>query len=262
MPCKFMLLASYRSGSTWFIDVLNHIDGTAAFSELFSIPATKSGTENLDSGQSDQTTRYLDRSIRDYPHYYQPESGGSRIRPFSIFSYLNTFYQQKGTVGFKLMYTQLARHPEIWAYIVRHRIRVVHLVRNNHLDVIISREMRKATKTTHRVVGSTEVKTTQITLDPAATVKRMKSLQRNINLARRLIRVSRVKSLEVSYEDLTHDSACFEPVWRFLQISDRQTAPESNLVKLVRAGYPEIITNYDDVWRSIQGTEFADLLEG
>jgi len=261
MSVKFILLASYRSGSTWFIDVLNHVVGTAAFSELFSEPAAKAGTENLDSGQSVQTTRYLDQSIRAYPHYYEPESGGSQIRPFSIFSFLNAFYRQKGTVGFKLMYTQLARHPEIWAYVLRQRIHVIHLVRNNHLDVIISREMRKATKTTHRVQGSTELKAAQITLDPVETVKRMRSLQHNIDRARQLIRVSRVQSLEVSYEDLTRDSACFEPVWRFLQISDQQPAPESKLVKLVRAGYPEIISNYDDVQRAIRETEFADLLE-
>ena len=171
MPCQFILLASYRSGSTWFIDVLNHVQGTAAYSELFSIPAAKAGTQMLDSGQSDQTTRYLDRSIRAYPHYYQKEIGGSRIRPFSIYSYLNAFYDQEGTVGFKLMYTQLASHPEIWTYIVGRRIRVVHLVRHNHLDVIISREMRKVTKMTHRVAGSSETKTSQIELDPGGNCR-------------------------------------------------------------------------------------------
>ena len=257
-----MLLASYRSGSTWFMDVLNHIEGTAAFSELFSAPAAKSGTQTLDSGQSAQTTRYLDRSIRSYPHYYQQEGGGSRIRPFSITTYLNSFFEQEGTVGFKLMYTQLARHPEIWTYVMRHRIRVVHLVRANHLDVIISREMRKATKTTHRVAGSSAAKPTQITLEPVTTVKRMRSLQRNNDLARKLIRVSRVKSLEVIYEELAHDFACFDPLWPFLQIADHPTAPESKLVKLVRAGYPEIISNYDEVQRALQETEFADLLKG
>ena len=256
-----MLLASYRSGSTWFIDVLNHVDGTAAFSELFSAPAKKSGTQDLDSGQSVQTTQYLNRSIRAYPHFYQPGSGGTGIRPFSIFSYLNKFYEQKGIVGFKLMYAQLASHPEIWAYVVRQHIRVVHLIRNNHLDVIISREMRKATRTTHLIVGSTDIKMAQITLDPVDTVKRMRSLQRNIDFARRLIRVSRVQSLEVSYEELTHDPASFDPLWRFLQITNRPAAPESKLVKLVKAGYPEIISNYSEVRRSILETEFAELLE-
>ncbi len=257
-----MLLASYRSGSTWFIDVLNHVKGTAAYSELFSIPATKAGTQTLDSGQSEQTTRYLEQSIRAYPHYYERESSGPRIRPFSIYSYLNTFYQQEEAVGFKLMYPQLARHPEIWTYIVGHRIRVVHLVRKNHLDVIISREMRKVTNTTHRVAGSSETKTIQIALDPLATVARMRSLQRNIDLARRLIRLSRVQSLEVIYENLTRDFACFEPLWPFLQINDPPTAPESRLVKIVKAGYPAIISNYGEVQRAVRETEFADLLDG
>jgi hypothetical protein len=159
------------------------------------------------------------------------------------------------------MYAQLARHPEIWIYVIRHQILVLHLVRNNHLDVIISREVRRATNTTHRVEGSTEDNLIPVTLDPQDTVKRLRTLQRNINLARSLIRLSRVPSLEISYEELLEDSANFEPVWEFLQISEQRARPESRLVKLVKGEYPELIRNYDDVQRAIKDTEFAYLLE-
>jgi hypothetical protein len=145
--------------------------------------------------------------------------------------------------------------------VIRHQINVLHLVRNNHLDVIISREVRRATNTTHRVESSTGANLVQVTLDPQDTVRRLRALQRNINLARRLIRLSPVPSLEISYEALLEDYANFEPVWEFLHISKKQAKLESRLVKLVRGDYPELIRNYDDVQQVIKDTEFAYLLE-
>jgi LPS sulfotransferase NodH len=261
MSKGFLLLASYRSGSTWFMDVLNHVEGMSAYSELFSAPEKEAGTQDLTREQANITTQYLDKTIRAYPHYYQ-KTAKRGIRPFSTFSYLDTFYEQERRNGFKLMYTQLARHPEIWAYVRFRGISIIHLVRQNHLDVIISREMRKATKTTHRVVGAQEVQPVQVILEPDKLVKQMKSLQRNIDLARRLIKVSRVHALEIFYEDLTRDSFSFDPVWRFLYIDSQNIEPQSRLVKLVRAGYTESIANYDEVRQALQSTEFAHLLEG
>lgn len=260
MPKNFLLLASYRSGSTWIVDVLNNVEGTAAFSELFSAPEQQAGTQDLTRDQANKTTQYLDQTIRAYPHYYETtEKRG--IRPFSTFSYLDTFYEHEGTIGFKLMYTQLAKHPEIWAYVRMRGISVLHLVRRNHLDVIISREMRKATRTTHRVVGAEEVKSVQVTLDSQTLLKQMRSLQRNIDYARRLIKVSRVRSLELIYEDLSSKPSSFEPLWAFLQINSHDIEPRSKLVKLVRGGYSESIANYDEVRQVLQGTEFEHLIE-
>ena len=257
----FLLLASYRSGSTWLVDVLNHVEGTAAFGELFAVPEKQAGTEELTRDQALKTTRYLDETIRAYPLYYQ-NSIKRGLRPFSTFSYLDAFYEREVMSGFKLMYTQLAYHPEIWAYVRLKGISVLHLVRKNHLDVVISREMRKVTKTTHRVAGAKELKRVQVTLEPNALIKKMRSLQRHIDMARGLIKVSRVPSLEIIYEDLSRDPSCFEPVWAFLQINPTHNMPQSNLVKLVRAGYPESIANFEEVRTALQGTEFECLIEG
>ncbi len=261
MAKGFLLLASYRSGSTWVIDVLNHVRGLSAYSELFAAPQKKAGTEELTQEQSDKTTYYLDQTIRAYPHYYQPgEKRG--IRPFSIFSYLDAFYEQEGQNGFKLMYTQLAKHPEIWLYILIKKISIIHLIRQNHLDVIISREMRKVTKTTHRVAGAQESKPAKVTLDSANLVRQLRSLQRNINLARWWIRLSKVRSMEIYYEDLVRDPSSFGMLGKFLQIKDQEVQPQSKLVKLVRGNYEQSIANYDEVKCILQDSEFAPLLNG
>lgn len=255
----FLLLASYRSGSTWVIDVLNHVHGLSAYSELFAEPPKKVGTEELTRRQASETTDYLDRTIRAYPHFYQNEAKRG-IRPFSTFSYLNNFYQQEGQNGFKLMYTQLAKHAEIWLYMLLNKISIIHLIRQNHLDVIISREMRKATKTTHRVTGTKESARAKVALDCDQLLQQMRSLQRNIDLARRWISLSRVRSIEIYYEDLVRDPAYFAVLGEFLEIQDQVVQPQSRLVKLVRGDYEQSIANYDDVRRVLQESEFAALL--
>ncbi len=261
MPKGFLLLAAFRSGSTWLVDVLNHVEGVTAYGELFALPEKQAGTEDLTRAQSEKTTRYLEQTIRAYPLYYQ-ESRSRKVRPFSTFSYLSEFYEQGGTVGFKLMYTQLAQHPEIWAYVRLKGLAVVHLVRQNHLDVIISREMRKATRTTHRVTGAEDVKQVQVTLETESLVRNMRALQRNNDFARSLIKVSGVQGLELHYEELAQDARTFDPLWSFLEISSDNRQPESNLVKLVRGGYKESIANYSEVQAALQGTEFGQFFAG
>ncbi|MDX1414533.1 MAG: hypothetical protein R3293_10105 [Candidatus Promineifilaceae bacterium] len=261
MAKDFLLLAAFRSGSTWLVDILNHVHGTAAYGELFAVSEKKAGTEELTRDQSQKTTQYLEQTIRAYPLYYR-ETEQRRIRPFSTFSYLRSFYQQDGTTGFKLMYTQLAQHPEIWAYIRLYGISVLHLVRQNHLDVIVSREMRKATRTTHRVVGAENVTPVQITLHAESLTSQMRSLQGNIEMARRLIKLSRVRSLELVYEELSRDKSRFDPLWSFLQINPQNQEPQSQLEKIVKAGYAQTIANYDEVCDTLSGTEFAHLIGG
>ena len=120
----FVVFTTQRSGSTWLMSVLNAIDGVSAQGELF-LPRSRSPERRWDS----------DFSI---PRYVESKETYGSVRPFSVFRFLSALYGGEGAIGFKLMYSQLRRYPEILAYLVRERIRVVHLVRRNHLDVLIS----------------------------------------------------------------------------------------------------------------------------
>ena len=57
-----------------------------------------------------------------YTRFFETKFKSLTVRPFSVFSYLNTLYSMPGKVGFKLMYKQLGLYPEILAYFIRHRI--------------------------------------------------------------------------------------------------------------------------------------------
>lgn len=237
---RFLVLTSARSGSTWLIDMLRSIDNTRVYGEMF--------------------LRRERQQYADYPRFVERRPDRGEIRPWSVFSYLNRLYGQPGTVGFKLMYAQLLFFPEIWIYLWRHRIRIVHLVRSNHLDVVISREFLKIRDRPHFVVGQ-EPEPMEIHLDPALVLREMKRLRRNISLARTFLRGFNLPHIEVSYEELTRSPTSFNSIWDFLLINVERRIPTSKLQKIRKRTQADVIRNYDEIKRALEGTEFANLLE-
>lgn len=253
MGRNFVLLTTYRSGSTWVMDVLNQLDGVTTYAELFHRPTV------ADRQEAARTERYLAETLRAYPHYYP--DGHSGIRPTAVWRYLAALYERPGAVGFKLMYPHLLALPEIWPFVMQRRISVVHLVRQNALDVIISREMRRATQVTHRVAGDDARPQLQLTLDPDWLLGRLGALQRHVRLARKLLSMTGVRHLELHYEALKQDAAMFTAVADFLEVAAPLHLPQSRLTRLVRSGYRDTLANYDDVAAALAGTEFADFLK-
>ncbi len=141
---KFVVLTSQRSGSAWLISILRKLENTSAYGELFLGRKRVPGKMEWDSDFA-------------YPRFIETEASGLAIRPLSVFSYLDELYRQPGAVGFKLMYSQLRQYPEILAYLVRHHISVVHLVRQNHLDVVISGAVAARTGQTHLLIDQPQL---------------------------------------------------------------------------------------------------------
>lgn len=253
MGRDFLLLTTYRSGSTWVMDVLNQLEGVATYAELFHKPMA------ADRQEAARTQRYLGETLRAYPHYYP--DGHSGIRPTAVWRYLSTLYNRPGAVGFKLMYPHLLALPEIWPFVMRRRISVVHLVRQNALDVIISREMRRATQVTHRVAGDDARPQLQLMLDPDWLLGRLRTLQRHVRLARTLLSTTGVRHLELHYEALKQDAGMFTAVADFLGVDAPPQLPQSRLTRLVRSGYRDTLANYDEIAAALAGSEFAIFLE-
>ena len=253
---KFVVLTAQRSGSTWFIDILNNLADSTAYTELF-LPQRKPRDKRM---LSPRTAQYIDEHLRAYPLFWEAEPLGFSIRPFSVVTYLHELYRRPGTIGFKLMYSNIVRYPEVWVYIALRRLHVVHLVRQNHLDVAISEQMRRATQTYHRIVDEPAPAPVSIELHAKDLVKQMRRSQRNIKIACWLLRMCRLPHIEVTYEDLVRDSHNFDAVFEFLSINRESGAPQSQLAKLVRRNHSEIISNYAEVKDALAATEFAALL--
>lgn len=244
---KFVVLTSQRSGSAWLVSVLSKLEKTSAYGELFLRRKRVPGDTEWDSEFA-------------YPRFIETEASALALRPFSVFSYLDALYGQPGVVGFKLMYSQLRLYPEILAYLVRRHIHVVHLVRQNHLDVVISGAIAAKMGQAHLLVGQPGFGDIQIELNPETLTHRLRKLHRNIMLSRFLLRLCRLPHVEVAYEDLLRDQYRFGLIWNFLSIDSEGHLPQSNLAKIRKGSHVDVISNYNNVREALASSTFAHLI--
>jgi hypothetical protein len=200
------------------------------------------------------------RSDREFFHeYYARRVVGRRwpVRtPFPAVRYLEELYAPRPAIeaiGMKLMYSQLRGHLGLLAYIILRQVRVVHLVRTNLLDVVVSQETARARKQFHAYT-SDAVDHTAVHLRTEQLVPQLEDLQRSVDRIRLLLRVLPVPSIEISYEDLSRSDDALNAVLGFLGVAPRPVT--SRFAKLNRGPKQSLIANYQDVERTLRGTPF------
>lgn len=179
------------------------------------------------------------------------------------FNYLNDIYTSEEastqSIGFKLMYGQLRRHLFcILSYLLWNRVAIVHLVRHNFLDVILSEEAARIRNTSHTW---DEVQNIQIKLDLTTLLSRIRRKERKINWARRFFSRLGLPYLEVSYEVLVATQVSFGAILEFLGIRSGYQAMNTSFKRLNRGTHRELIENYDQVAALLVGTKYAQLLD-
>lgn len=242
---NFIVLTTNRSGSVWVMSTLSGYQGVNSQGELF-LPRPRVSEKRWDSEFA--YTRYI-------------ETNGLKIRPFSVFSYLDALYSMPGIVGFKLMYAQLGLYFEILAYLIRHRIRVIHLVRKNHLDVLISYAVKAQIGKAHLLSGQSISGDVRVTLDSKILIKQIAWLRKKQSVARSLLSFCNLHHMEISYEDLLYDQTRFESILNFLSIDPQNQKAPSSVVKIRKGGHRDVISNYDEVKRALANSDFSKLLE-
>ena len=246
-PTKFVVFTTQRNGSTWLMSVLNGLEGVSAQGELF-LPRPRSPEKRWDSDFA-------------LPRYVESKRAHGSVRPFSVFNYLSALYRVEGTVGFKLMYSQLRRYPEILPYLMKKRIRVVHLVRRNHLDVLISFALKREIGRAHILSPEDRSSDVKVELDTRSLLRDLRKLQLKHTVGRTVLRLARLKHIEVAYEDLVGDPAGFDRVRDFLGIPADRGAPQSNILKTRTGDQQQVVANYEEVRAALQGSRFAHLLD-
>ena len=133
---KFVVLSTQRSGSTWVVDMLNSHPRVLAQSELFM----HGGEGPPEVGREAGPPLLADVHRRQ----------GRRPRCSPVLAVALPRPSARGAagidaVGFKLMYSQLTRiskplMPALWLK----RARIIHLMRRNALDVVLSKEAGEA----------------------------------------------------------------------------------------------------------------------
>lgn len=241
----FLVLTSQRTGSGWLMDRINNVPGAQGHMELF---------------YHDVRRKPAMAGCNDYLRFVEQRSELGR-RPRAVFTYLDRLYARPGAVGFKLMYSQLREYPDILPYLALRRIRIVHLVRMNHLDVVISEALAQATGTAHVTVDDGEQRPVVVDVDAATIVQRVRWLESKQRTMRALIGVLPCPVLEVSYESLCEDDAAFDRVVGFIGASTATAAkPASRLVKRQRLPHEQVLCNYSDVAAALTRAGYRRLL--
>jgi hypothetical protein len=156
------------------------------------------------------------------------------------------------------MYRQLLRKPEILLKMILDRYKIIHLVRENHLDVRISSLITRKRGEAH---SNEEVKAPMVHLDPSSLVMRLKLRKNVVGTARFILRVLPFSVIEVTYESLCENTeVTLNAVASFLSV-DPHIGYEGPFKKISTVPDWERIENYEEVRSLLSGTEFEGLLD-
>ncbi len=251
---RFVLLSAQRSGTSWLMERLAKHPDVGGYGEL--LLSGRTGWPDWPPGAND----------RPFFETYLSEKCGQRSRRpahrnlFAFLDYVYTPRREFRAIGFKLMYDEAAPYPELLYYLRQRRVRVVHLIRTNLLDLALSQIAMSARRRAH-VWSTTEYELVRVHVDTRYLMKLLKYLQRTRRIARALLRAAQLDTCEVSYESLVASDASLHRVLEFLGI---RGAEEMDLVakmrKLAPSSHREGIANFEEVERCLEGTRFWQFL--
>lgn len=234
--------------------MLDSHPGVAAYSELF-----------LDGrGSAPFLERFGPTDAQRFTPWLRARSAhlGFVARARNAKPYLEDFYGGRDeirAVGFKLMYRQARRNPAVAVFIASHRVHIVHLIRANLLDIVVSQATADTRGQYHAWEGE-QIGETQITLEPTVTLTRLRELERQRSVARWFLRLARVPTLELTYERLRADTSLFDKAFEFLGV-DGGHAVQSSMRKLNQAPKSELVENWPELRRALSRTRYAEFVE-
>jgi LPS sulfotransferase NodH len=243
---KFCILTSPRSGSTWLSSLLKSHPQIQSFGEAFLW--RKKG------GWNDKI----------FIRYYDYRQSNSLWRPWVVFKYLDILdnYQGKphNAIGFKLMYFNILEQPEILLKFIRDRYRIIHLVRENHLDVVISKAIGRQFGVFHTDKTSSQSK--QVILNTSSLIRTFYLYSLMHQIAAMFLKLMPLPVLKVTYESLkTNRQETLRSITDFLGVDSQDILFESELKRVNPGSYKEKIANYDQVEKTLINSKYAHFLQ-
>jgi len=247
-PTRFVILTKSRSGSKWLVELLDSHEHIEAHGELFAGPGAardygSSGVPYFDTYLANVRLR------RVCPHVYH------RV------SYLSKLYASRtdaAAVGFKLMHGHAARG--LFEYFALRRVRVVHLIRANVFDAVLSYEVAKA-RGLFGVRRGDIVPPVKVTLDPEGLRRRLEEHEFAITLAHSWILQYHLPWLDVFYEELVaRREETLERILGFLGVDPHLEGLNSSFVPVDDVPRVDVLENLDDVRGALAGTRFEWML--
>jgi len=159
--------------------------------------------------------------------------------------------------GFLLKSETAANTPAILKWFQKNEVKVIHLVRENHLMRIIAFELRRQ----KIMVGHARdpVKFTKICIDAETLLSRIEYAERE--LIRHYKRLVGIDVLEVKYELLIKEQdEELGRIFNFLKVQ-KMLDIKSEFYKTEQESPRAMIENYDEVFARLEGTRFSSFLD-
>jgi len=248
---RFCVLATQRSGSTWFVDLLNLQDGIRTFSEVFR------------QGEIRDPNAFYEKRLNPPERFVDYRKRTGARRPFVTGSYLrllDSFAPDCDALGFKLMYNHVWALPELMPLLATGRYRVLHLVRRDRLALVVSRLRRRQTGTAHSDKSSMDRR--PVRLDVAEVLALLDQADAQARKARLFRLLMPLRKIIVYYEDLAQDTEHeIRRSLQFLGIESGSIRSDSALRKMRPAQLQEYVLNYDELASAVRASRHAHCLE-
>jgi len=250
---KFCVITTQRSGSNWLISLLKSHPELEVFGELFINEKRKDGTRRKFSNTT-------------LPPFYEFRKCHYPVRPFSTFNYLNTLNEWNGNhkvIGFKLMYYDISHRPEIMVKIILDRYKIIHLIRDNYLDVTISEINAWGKKGAGIVHTLQNVKVPPVHINIETLLQKLYSKENKVNKYTRFLNFIPNPVMTVYYDSLCSEKdLVLTSIADFLDIQNNQDIKfVSNQKKINTGQYSEKIANYEEVKQRLKDTKFKKLID-
>lgn len=248
----FVLISTQRSGTHWVMDMLGQHPQIRSLSELLIWQNTifPSGDEVV------LPAWHLHLSAK------QVIGQGGDLTSW-LFEYLRGIKKRYGrmcSLGSIIMYDRLGVYPQLIDYLLAHDITIIHLIRRNYLNGIISEEVAcknriwMVQEEGQRPKGKVSLDTERICSVIAtrrATVEEYRSFLSSIGLPYH----------EIIYEELLQDNSRIKEAVKFLKLGTDSFSPASSSKKVINKPLSEVLENYQELKNVLQGTEFERLIE-
>lgn len=175
-------------------------------------------------------------------------------------------------LGFNIKYDQLFLMPEIWGIFKEQNIGIIHITRKNLLKSFVSQGI---VITRQKLANNTKANSTikppqiKVNLDTKTLVIRLGIQRENIKFFSSNLLHGKLNSFEVTYEALTENTEhgiselpqnISKQIHEFIGINEFH-ALNTDTKKMNSDILEECIENYDDVFKTLKGTEFEFCLE-
>ena len=249
----FIIWFNERSGSTHLSSLLDSHPQVSCWREIFYRGEATCAEDYFDRSNFPSVEAFIDCF---FTHRWGPDGTRMLIE--------HDLWSSPSAVGFKLKYQQLERRPEIRSYIcARPQLKIIHLVRKNLLETLVSSRMVpkvfarfKAANLTLEMAGD-ELECF-VDLNPYTIEPELRELESRIAVARTI--VSQLANLEVTYEDLVTSTVdTCKLILEFLDVEIDHPL-KTRYKKIMPRLLSKSIRNYDEIRNALYGTRFEYLL--